>query len=179
MKDDQVFVEEIPAAVPVPAKGPEEEAAAPAAADPVPVEKDPAATPDPTPAAVETEKALSSPVRMMLAPAFFLLDKLIAEGGGSAATAQQIKAILVAMSESSAALSPVTPAPTSKALPPEDIAQMVSGEVKKQVEAALKTIPTTRKGLVAQDPEPEDVRKTYENLSPDKKLKVALALQQA
>ncbi len=122
---------------------------------------------------------LSGPVRMMLAPAFFLLDKLIATGGEAAATAQQIKAILSAMSESSAALSPATPAATSKAVSPEDIARMVSGEVKKQIESALKTMPTVRKGLVAHDPEPEDVKKTYESLSPEKKLKVALALQQA
>ena len=179
MKDDQVVVEEVPATAPIPAKGPEEETPASESADSALPEKEPVVAPEPTPASEETEKALSSPVRMMLTPAFFLLDKLIAGGGEAAATAQQIKTILAAMSESSVALSPATAAPTSKAVLPEDIAKMVSGEVKKQMEAALKTIPTIRKGLVAQDSEPEDVRKTYENLSPDKKLKVALALQQA
>ncbi len=178
MSDDQVVVEEISPDAPVPAKGPEEETA-PAIPDPAPGEPEPAVPPDPAPAAAEAQKALSGPVRMMMAPAFFLLDKLIATGGEAAATAQQIKAILSAMSESSSALSPATPAPTSKAMSPEDIAKMVSGEVKKQIESALKTIPTVRKGLVSQDPEPDDVKKTYESLSPEKKLRVALALQQA
>lgn len=179
MSDDQVVVEEISPDAPAPVKGPEEETPALAAPEPAPDEPAPAVPPGPAPIAAEAQKALSGPVRMMLAPVFFLLDKLIATGGEAAATAQQIKAILSAMSESSAALSPATPAPTSKAVSPEDIAKMVSGEVKKQIESALKTIPTLRKGLVAQDPEPEDVKKTYESLSPEKKLKVALALQQA
>ncbi|MBI4063478.1 MAG: HK97 family phage prohead protease [Elusimicrobia bacterium] len=58
----------------------------------------------------------------------------------------------------------------------EELAQMVSGEVQKQVEAALKNLPTLRKGLIQQEADPQDVKKQFESLSPDKKLRTVLAM---
>ena len=55
---------------------------------------------------------------------------------------------------------------------------MILGEVARQVEAALKAIPTLRKGLVQPDAEQDDVKKQFESLTPERKLRVALALQQ-
>jgi hypothetical protein len=49
--------------------------------------------------------------------------------------------------------------------------------VAKQVDAALKAVPTLRKGLVQTDAETEQLQKQFESLPPEKKLKVALALQ--
>ncbi|MBI4395915.1 MAG: hypothetical protein HY548_02385, partial [Elusimicrobia bacterium] len=59
----------------------------------------------------------------------------------------------------------------------EEVGSWVAAEVQKQMEAALKSVPTLRKGLVPPEPENDDVKKTFENLPPEKKLKVALALQ--
>ena len=61
----------------------------------------------------------------------------------------------------------------------EDVEKMIAAEVQKRIETAMKNVPIVRKGFVAQDPEAEDARKTFEGLSPDKKLKVALAMQNA
>ncbi|MBI4369255.1 MAG: HK97 family phage prohead protease [Elusimicrobia bacterium] len=58
----------------------------------------------------------------------------------------------------------------------EELAQMVSGEVQKQVEVALKNLPTLRKGLIQQEAEPQDVKKQFESLPPDKKLRTVLAM---
>ena len=61
----------------------------------------------------------------------------------------------------------------------EDVEKMIAAEVQKRIETAMKNVPIVRKGFVAQDTEAEDARKTFEGLSPDKKLKVALAMQNA
>ncbi len=60
-----------------------------------------------------------------------------------------------------------------------ELGQMISTEVTKQIESAVKAIPTLRKGLVQSESGAEDVKKQFESLTPEKKLKVALALQQA
>jgi HK97 family phage prohead protease len=59
-----------------------------------------------------------------------------------------------------------------------EVEKMISAEVQKQVESALKAVPTLRKGLIQQDPDVDQLKKTFEGLPPEKKLKVALALQQ-
>lgn len=61
----------------------------------------------------------------------------------------------------------------------EEMAEMISSEVKKQMDPMLKQIPAIRKGLIEQDPQGDELNKTFEGLPPQKKLKVALALQQA
>ncbi|MBI2069445.1 MAG: HK97 family phage prohead protease [Elusimicrobia bacterium] len=60
----------------------------------------------------------------------------------------------------------------------EELGQMISGEVQKQVEAALKNFPTLRKGLIQQETDPQDVKKQFESLPPDKKLRTVLAMNQ-
>lgn len=60
-----------------------------------------------------------------------------------------------------------------------ELGQMISTEVAKQIESAVKAIPTLRKGLIQPESVAEDVKKQFESLTPEKKLKVALALQQA
>ena len=60
-----------------------------------------------------------------------------------------------------------------------DLGQMISTEVAKQIESAVKSIPTLRKGLIQPESGAEDIKKQFESLTPEKKLKVALALQQA
>lgn len=58
-----------------------------------------------------------------------------------------------------------------------ELGQMISTEVAKHVGEAMKAIPTLRKGLVQPDNAADDVKKQFESLTPEKKLKVALALQ--
>ena len=60
----------------------------------------------------------------------------------------------------------------------QELAPIIAAEVKKQLEAALKSVPTLRKGVIQQDPDADQLKKTFEGLPPEKKLKVALALQQ-
>jgi hypothetical protein len=72
---------------------------------------------------------------------------------------------------------PAQPAP--KSMGKDELGKMISGEVAKQVEAALKAVPTLRKGLVQPEAEAEEARKQFEGLTPEKKLKVLLAMQKA
>ncbi len=188
MSDEQVVIEEISPNAAAAAAAKDKEEAAPPAPDPETPAADPNAPPAspetppatepeaPAPAAA-TQKGLSGPWPMMMQPVFFLLDKLIGMNGDAAVLAQQIKAILTGVMANVPL--PATPAPTSKAVSLEDIGKMVAAEVKKQVDTALRAVPAARKGLIAQDPETQDVKKTFDGLPPEKKLKVALALQQA
>ncbi len=59
-----------------------------------------------------------------------------------------------------------------------EVEKMISAEVQKQVESVIKAVPTLRKGLIQQDADADQLKKTFEGLPPEKKLKVALALQQ-
>ena len=76
-------------------------------------------------------------------------------------------------------LTPPASAAAPKSISKDEMAEMISSEVKKQIEPMLKQIPTFRKGLIEQEPQGDDLNKTFEGLPPQKKLKVALALQQA
>ncbi len=73
----------------------------------------------------------------------------------------------------------IVPAAAPKSVSKEEMAEMISSEVKKQIEPMLKQIPAIRKGLIEQEPQGDELKKTFEGLTPQKKLKVALALQQA
>lgn len=154
MPEEQVVIEEIrPEAAETP---PAAEAPKPAAAAPAPApEAAKAAPPQP-------ETAAS------------ILEKIAALGGDAKPLAERMKALMAALP------APATPAPESapKTVGREELAKMIAGEVAKQVEAAFKTIPTVRKGLVQPEAEKDDVKKQFESLTPEKKLKVALALQQ-
>ena len=63
----------------------------------------------------------------------------------------------------------------------DELGKMIAGEVAKQVEAALKSVPTLRKGLIqpADEAAAADAKKQFEGLTPEKKLKVVLAMQKA
>ena len=184
MSDEQVVAEEISPDTAPAAKG-KEDAALPAAAPEVPAPDPNASVPEAHPApeaaapalAVVAQKDLYGPWPMMMQPVFFLLDKLIGMNGDPAVIGHQIKAILTGITGNIPL--PGTAAPTSKVASPEDIGKMVAAEVKKQVDAALQVVPAVRKGLISQDPETQDVKKTFDGLPPEKKLKVALAMQQA
>lgn len=60
----------------------------------------------------------------------------------------------------------------------QELVPLIVAEVKKQVDAVLQALPPVRKGLIQQDPDVDQLKKTFEGLPPEKKLKVALALQQ-
>jgi len=193
MPQEEVVIEEIPPsaqAAPVEA-APESQTSTPAAAQPEATKSAPpqAAAPAPAPAAAapapqpappgpEAQKQMGDMWRAQLEPVFFLLDKLIAVGGQGGPVAQQVKAMLKHMVGDTAYPYPsVYPYP--QAVRKEDLGKMIAGEVAKQIESALKDIPTLRKGLVQPEAGAEDARKQFESLSPEKKLKVALAMQQS
>ncbi|MCG3206072.1 MAG: hypothetical protein KCHDKBKB_02798 [Elusimicrobia bacterium] len=120
----------------------------------------------------ETKKANS----LSLEPVFMMLERLIAMGGEIGPTAIQIKSMLKqAIGEQWTPPATATPKSVSK----EEMAEMISSEVKKQIEPMLKQIPAMRKGLIEEEPQGDELKKTFEGLPPQKKLKVALALQQA
>lgn len=98
-------------------------------------------------------------------------------GGQAGPIAQQITAMLKQIVGDTAYPYPSSyPPPKVKK---EELDQLISSEVKKQLDALLKGIPTLRKGLIQREPDPDDVKKQFESLAPEKKLKVALALQQS
>ncbi len=115
-----------------------------------------------------------------------LLDRLADVGGEAAPLAIQTKTLLKWMMgaghSSDVSIPPVlplVPIPSKSTGPSEqEIAKKISDEVKKQLDAALKIFPTQRKGLTQPAPEADEIKKTFEGLPPEKKLKVALALQQ-
>lgn len=182
MSEEQVVLEEItppaettpetpapnnpPEEPPAPEPAPETTKAKEPPAPPVPAVPPAAATVAPTPP-VPIEKGVWAP---QMQPAIALIEKLIAMGGEAGSMAQQIKAVLKQATSD-------TP-PVAKAMSKAELGRLITGEVQKQLESALKAVPTLRKGLVSQEPEAADVRKTFESLSPEKKLRVALALQQ-
>jgi hypothetical protein len=114
---------------------------------------------------------------LSLEPVFMMLDRLIAMGGEIGPTAIQIKSMLKqSIGES---WTPPASAVTPKSVSKEEMAEMISSEVKKQMEPMLKQIPAIRKGFIEQEPQGDELQKTFEGLPPQKKLKVALALQQS
>lgn len=132
----------------------------------------------------ETEKPAEStkPVvsKTQLNAITTILDRLIELGGEGAPLATQAKAFFKWMAGELATppeLNPISAA-APKAPSEEEINKRIFDEVKRQVETALKTVPAMRKGLVPPESEETNIQKTFEGLSPEKKLKVALALQQ-
>ncbi len=164
MPEEQVVIEEIrPEAGDPPQPAPAAEAPKPAAVLPAPATP-PAEVSKAAPAQPETAAAV--------------LDKIAALGGEAKPLAERVKALLAA-APAQPAPAAATPQPTPKALGRDELAKMIAGEVAKQVEIAFKAIPAVRKGLIQPEPEAEDVKKQFESLTPEHKLKVALALQQA
>jgi HK97 family phage prohead protease len=161
---DEVIIEELPAQdanlTPQPATEPP---AAPQAAAPAPEEK-------PKPADAVAQVQAQKPAEIQKSDVGGLLDKLISIGGQSGVIAQQLKTLL----------KPPTaePAPPAvKPVEPADLAKLVASEVAKQMEAALKAVPTLRKGLVQPDHEADELRKQFDSLPPEKKLRAVLAVR--
>lgn len=156
MPEEQVVIEEI----------------RPEAGDPpqpaAPVAEAPKANAEPAMPPAEVSK--SAPPKTE--PVDAILDKIAALGGEAKPLAERVKSLLAA------APTAAPPQPAPKALGRDELAKMIAGEVAKQVEVALKAAPAVRKGLVQPDAEGADLKKQFESLTPEKKLKVALALQQ-
>lgn len=189
---EEIVIEELPpegaAASPVPAASadqpgnPKPEAVKAEAGKPAPpaapVAAAPAGAPAPSPAAepAATLQKQMSDWATQLEPLWFLLDKLIAMGGPAGPVAQQIKAMLKHMiGDTSYPYPSVYPYP--KPVRKDELEKMIAGEVAKQVESALKAVPTLRKGLVQPEAEKDELRKRFESLPPEQKLRAALALQ--
>jgi len=162
-----------------------EPATPPATAEPTPVEAVPD-VPKNTPAAPadafkqvqeqkpgEVHKANISVTKAQLEPIFTLLEKGIGLGGQAAELSLEIKAHLLKMIGETISPSPA-PAGISKA----EAEKLIEGEVRKQVEAHIKAMPTLRKGLIQQDTDADEVRKQFENLSPEQKLRAALSFRE-
>ena len=126
----------------------------------------------------EVQKNDQGMLRAQLEPVFFLLDKLIGIAGPGGPIAQQIKAMLKHMAGDAAYPYPsVYPYP--KTVSKDELGKMIAGEVAKQVETAMRAVPTLRKGLIQPEAEADEVKKQFESLPPEKKLRAALALQQS
>lgn len=164
----------------------------PPAADPKPEDPKPEPEKNPTPsdqppekvAGKETKKKEKETIKgnelvSKIEPVWMMLDRLIGLGGEIAPAAVEIKLTLKqALGETwtpPAVIPPTAPPSLSK----DEMAAMVATEVTKQIEPLLKQIPAARKGLIQPEPESDEVKKTFEGLPPQKKLKVALALHQA
>jgi HK97 family phage prohead protease len=134
--------------------------------------KAPAAAPPAQANAAGAAAVAEEPVEKAVASPLEALEKIIAMGGEAAKLAQLAKSLLKAPVTKSAA--PVEPLRVSKA----DLGELVKAEVQKQVDAALKAAPVVRKGLVQQEEEADLVQKKFDRLTPEEKLKVALAMQE-
>lgn len=167
----------------------------PTPADPKPEDAKPEPQPEKTPvpqdqplekvAAKETkpkkekEAVKATEIVMNLEPVWIMLDRLIALGGEIGPAAVEIKSTLKQAVGESWTPPAIVPPAAPKSVSKDEMAEMISTEVKKQIEPILKQIPASRKGVVQPDSETEEVNKTFEGLPPQKKLKVALALHQS
>lgn len=165
MPEEQVVIEELR-----PEAGDPPQPAAPAAEAPKPE----AVKPEPAPQPAEVSKSAPPNAESMGA----ILDKIAALGGEAKPLVERIKALLAAPPEPAPVPLAPAPQPAPKTVGRDELGKMISGEVARQVEAALKAVPTLRKGLVQPEAEAADVKKQFESLTPERKLKVALALQQ-
>ncbi|MCG3204339.1 MAG: hypothetical protein KCHDKBKB_01054 [Elusimicrobia bacterium] len=193
--DDPMSKQETPIDELKPEEPKPEEAPAPETPKPEEPKPEPSAEPDNTPNPTdappekiagkdgkqkkdkEKETVKDSELVSKLDSVWPMLDRLIALGGDAEPTAIEIKAAL----KEAVGQTWTPPAVTTPAAPTftkEEVAQMISVEIKKQIEPILKQIPAQRKGVVQPEPENNDIKKTFEGLPPEKKLKVALALQQ-
>lgn len=145
-------------------------APAPTPSDPTP----PAPTPSPEPGKEEAQKNLVEAVRSALEPVFGKLALLIEMGGDSGAIAQEIWMMLKSIAGESSPSADM-PKAMPKQLSQGEIGKLISTEVSKQVETILKSVPTLRKGVIQNEDKKEDIQKTFDGLTPDKKLRVALA----
>ena len=106
-----------------------------------------------------------------------LLDRMIGLGGDSGPLAGQTKAILKWITgDVSSPIPALTPINASASFSKEETSQLIAQEVKKQLGSALKEVPVIRKGLVQAEEESNDIKKKFDGLPPEQKLKVALAL---
>jgi hypothetical protein len=112
-------------------------------------------------------------MKTQLEPVFVLLDKLSSIGGQAGTISHQIMTILKKLVGDPI---PATPAP--RGVSKSEVEELVASEVQKQMDAQLKALPTLRKGLIQQDTDADEVRKKFEKLSPDQKLRAALAMQE-
>lgn len=185
MPKEDVAIEEIPQGGEAP---PNPEPSTPKKEEtPIPEKKEPetptpaAANPPPAPEAPPAPQAdLSKQNGSMNQPdaVWFLINQLLSLGGEAATIGLQLKALLKwTMGEGAQLAPPSNGAP--KSVSKEEMSALIASEVKKHVEAAFSSLPAIRKGLIQKDTEPDDIKKQFEALSPEKKLKVALALQQS
>ncbi|OGS32972.1 MAG: hypothetical protein A2218_10320 [Elusimicrobia bacterium RIFOXYA2_FULL_53_38] len=103
-----------------------------------------------------------------LASVFPLLEKLISLGGEAGDLSLQIHTILKTL--------PVTPVPVG--ISKEEVEKLIGIAVQRQVEASLKALPAPRKGLIQAGPDADEMRKQFDSLPPDKKLRAALSLRE-
>mgnify|MGYP001282081272 CR=1 FL=1 len=114
-------------------------------------------------------------IQSQLEPVFLLLDKIISKGGEQAVFAQQIKVMLKTITDSSYPYPSAYPEP--KSLSKDEVGKLVSDEVKKQISDVMKNIPTLRKGLIQNEVEARELKKQFETLPPDKKLRALLSME--
>lgn len=163
-----------PEPAPTDTKTPEPAPSAKATEEPEPVAK--SKLPEKEPSEVAKQNGMMAHMEF----AWSLLDKLISMGGEAAATALLVKNTLKRVAGDTSHPLPAMPsAPTPKGMSKEEMGEIVAAEVKKQLEPILSSLPVFRKGLVQNEHETQDVKKQFEGLTPDRKLKVALALQQS
>jgi HK97 family phage prohead protease len=172
-------------------KKPEE---TPAPQDSQPENPEPAPAPEPEPAPApsdaqpekvagktkpkkEKEAAKENDVVAKLESVWPMLDRLISLGGDTQPMAIEIKSALKE-AVGQAWTPPAALPPSAPTITKEEIAELVAAEIKKHIEPLLKQIPAQRKGVIQPEPEINDIKKTFEGLPPEKKLRVALALQQ-
>jgi hypothetical protein len=171
---EEVIIEELPpqSGTPTPPPASEPPSPEPAAASPAPAKQN-APAPEEKPKAADAFAQIQAqkPTEIHKADVGGLLDKLITLGGQAGAIAQQLKALIKQPVRDTVAAAPVINA--------AELAKMVAGEVAKQVETALKAVPTLRKGLIQPDIEADEVKRQFDSLPPEKKLRAVLAVRES
>lgn len=153
-------------------------AAAPEAAQAPAAEPAPAA-PEESPDGIE--KALHQVLAQQLAPAFGLLDRLIAMPNEEVKLkAREIKAMLMRLLGEDGPLA--SGAGNGTMASKEDVGALVQQEVEKQLKKAMDAVPTLRKGLApigrpADGGGDDEVIKAFEKLEPSAKLRTLLTIE--
>lgn len=114
-------------------------------------------------------------IQAQLDAVYLLLDKIIAKGGEQASYAQQIKAMLKAISGDVSYPYPSNSS-ESKSISKAEIDKVIVEEVNKQLTEAFKKVPTLRKGLIDNEDSGE-LKKQFQELTPDKKLRAILMME--
>jgi len=169
-----------PAAAPEAAQAPAAEPAPAATPQPAPpAEAPPAAAPEESPDGIE--KALHQVLAQQLAPAFGLLDRLIAMPNEEVKLkAREIKAMLMRLLGEDGPLA--SGAGNGTMASKEDVGALVQQEVEKQLKKAMDAVPTLRKGLApigrpADGGGDDEVIKAFEKLEPSAKLRTLLTIE--